>query len=217
MLNLIKKEFALCLHPTSFIFLSFALLCFVPNYPYEVVFFFSGLSVFFYSMNARETGDLIFTAGLPVSKSDVPKAKILTVALFQVVLTVLVGLIGEIKCLIMPGDVINQAGISANLSLVGNGALILSLFNLTYFSMYFKNPDKIGISFLIASALVFVLIIVFIVLRHTTVLYGELLNGLNSENTLLKLGYMLICLCVYAVATICSIKISVNEFAKIDL
>ena len=41
MLNLIKKEIALCLHPTAFIFLAFAALVFVPNYPYEVIFFFS--------------------------------------------------------------------------------------------------------------------------------------------------------------------------------
>ena len=33
MLNLIKKEIALCMHPTAFIFLFFAVLVFVPNYP----------------------------------------------------------------------------------------------------------------------------------------------------------------------------------------
>ena len=45
MLNLIKKEIALCMHPTAFIFLFFAVLVFMPNYPYEVIFFFSCLSV----------------------------------------------------------------------------------------------------------------------------------------------------------------------------
>ena len=40
MLNLIKKEIALCMHPTAFIFLFFAVLVFVPNYPYEVIFLF---------------------------------------------------------------------------------------------------------------------------------------------------------------------------------
>lgn len=39
MLNLIKKEIALCMHPTAFIFLFLAVLVFVPNYPYEVIFF----------------------------------------------------------------------------------------------------------------------------------------------------------------------------------
>ena len=68
MLNLIKKEIALCLHPTAFIFLAFAALVFVPNYPYEVIFFFSCLSVFFCCMMTRENGDIAFSCALPVKK-----------------------------------------------------------------------------------------------------------------------------------------------------
>ena len=56
MLNLIKKEIALCMHPTAFIFLFFAVLVFMPNYPYEVIFFFSCLSIFFSCMMTRENG-----------------------------------------------------------------------------------------------------------------------------------------------------------------
>ncbi len=77
MLNLIKKEIALCLHPTAFIFLSFAALVFVPNYPYEVIFFFSCLSVFFCCMMTRENGDISFSCALPVKKEHIPLAKIL--------------------------------------------------------------------------------------------------------------------------------------------
>ena len=51
---LLKKEFLLCLHPTCFIFLAFAAFVFLPNYPYEVMFFFSGLSVFFVCLTARQ-------------------------------------------------------------------------------------------------------------------------------------------------------------------
>ena len=69
MLNLIKKEIALCLHPTAFIFRAFAALVFVPNYPYEVIFFFSCLSVFFCCMMTRENGDIAFSCALPVKRS----------------------------------------------------------------------------------------------------------------------------------------------------
>lgn len=68
MLNLIKKEIALCMHPTAFIFLFFAVLVFVPNYPYEVIFFFSCLSIFFSCMMTRENGDIAFSCALPVKK-----------------------------------------------------------------------------------------------------------------------------------------------------
>ena len=75
MLNLIRKELALCMHPTAFIFLSFAVLVFVPNYPYEVIFFFSCLSVFFCCMMGRENGDIAFSCALPVKKEHIPIAK----------------------------------------------------------------------------------------------------------------------------------------------
>lgn len=68
MLNLIKKELHLCLHPTAFIFILFAGLVFVPNYPYEVIFFFSCLSVFFCCLQTRENGDIAFSCALPVKK-----------------------------------------------------------------------------------------------------------------------------------------------------
>ena len=47
MLNLIRKELALCMHPTAFIFIIYAALVFVPNYPYEVNYIFSCLSEYF--------------------------------------------------------------------------------------------------------------------------------------------------------------------------
>ena len=74
MLNLIKKEIALCMHPTAFIFLFFAVLVFVPTYPYEVIFFFSCLSIFFCCMMTRENGDIAFSCALPVKKEHIPFA-----------------------------------------------------------------------------------------------------------------------------------------------
>ena len=79
MFDLVKKELSLCMHPTAFIFLSFAVLVFVPNYPYEVIFFFSCLSVFFCCMMARENGDIAFSCALPVKKEHIPLAKMLVV------------------------------------------------------------------------------------------------------------------------------------------
>ena len=46
MITLLKKEFSLSLHPTSFFYPLFAAFVFIPDYPYEVAFFFCTLSVF---------------------------------------------------------------------------------------------------------------------------------------------------------------------------
>ena len=218
MFDLVKKELSLCMHPTAFIFLSFAVLVFVPNYPYEFIFFFSCLSVFFCCMMARENGDIAFSCALPVKKEHIPLAKMLVVIGLQCAILLLVGVMGAIKGAVLPAEqYINQAGISANIVLVGNGAILLGIFNLIFFPRYFKKPDKIGVPFVIGAIVVFLLIGVFIVLRWTTPLYSITLNGLNSENTGAKIAAFAISVAVYVVLSAVSCKLSMNNFRKIDV
>ena len=217
MLNLIKKEIALCLHPTAFIFLAFAALVFVPNYPYEVIFFFSCLSVFFCCMMTRENGDIAFSCALPVKKEHIPLAKILVTIGLQCIILLLVGIIGAVKGAVLPTEqYVNQAGISANLALVGNGAILLGVFNLIFFPRYFKSPDKIGVPFVIGAIVVFLLIGVFIVLRWVTPLYSITLNGLNSVNTGAKAAALIIGMAIYAIMSTISCKLSMRRFQKYD-
>ena len=218
MLNLIKKEIALCMHPTAFIFLFFAGLVFVPSYPYEVIFFFSCLSVFFGCMMTRENGDISFTCTLPVKKEHIPLAKMSVVFGLQCIILLLVGVIGAIKGAVLPAEqYVNQAGISANIVLVGNGAILLGTFNLIFFPCYFKKPDKIGVPFVIGAIVIFLLIGVFIVLRWVTPLYSTTLNGLNSENTGAKLAALAIGIVIYAVLSAVSCKLSMKNFQRVDL
>ena len=218
MLNLIKKEIALCMHPTAFIFLFFAVLVFMPNYPYEVIFFFSCLSIFFCCMMTRENGDIAFSCALPVKKEHIPFAKMLVVFGLQCIILFLVGVIGAIKGAVLPAEqYVNQAGISANLVLVGNGAILLGIFNLIFFPCYFKNPDKIGVPFVIGAIVVFFVIGIFIVLRWVTPLYSTTLNGLNSENTGAKSVALAIGIVIYAVLSAVSCKLSMKNFQRVDL
>ena len=218
MLNLIKKEIALCMHPTAFIFLFFAVLVFVPNYPYEVIFFFSCLSIFFCCMMTRENGDIAFSCALPVKKEHIPFAKMLVVFGLQCIILFLVGVIGAIKGAVLPAEqYVNHAGISANLVLVGNGAILLGTFNLIFFPCYFKTPDKIGVPFVIGAIVVFFVIGIFIVLRWVTPLYSTNLNGLNSENTGAKSVALAIGIVIYAVLSAVSCKLSMKNFQRVDL
>ena len=217
MLNLIKKEIALCMHPTAFIFLFFAVLVFVPNYPYEVIFFFSCLSVFFCCMMTRENGDIAFSCALPVKKEHIPLAKILVVFGLQGIILLLVGIFGAVKGVVLPAEqYVNQAGISANLALVGNGAVLLGVFNLIFFPRYFKAPDKIGVPFVIGAIAVFLLIGIFIVLRWATPLYSVTLNGLNSVNTGAKAAALITGVVIYIIMSAISCKLSMGHFQRYD-
>ena len=218
MLKLIKKEFMLCVHPTSFIFLAFALLVFVPNYPYEVIFFFSALSTYFYCLNARENRDLAFTCALPVKKEYVPLARIMTVVIFQCAQIILVLILSLIKQTVMPAEMLmNGAGISANIALVGNGAVLSGVFNLIFFSMHYKNPDKTGFPFVVSAVAMFLLIAVLIVLRWTTTLFSEILNGTDSDYILAKICAFIIGLTVYAVFTFFACRNSMKYIQSVDV
>ena len=217
MLNLIKKEIALCMHPTAFIFLFFAVLVFVPNYPYEVIFFFSCLSVFFCCMMGRENGDIAFSCALPVKKEHIPIAKMVVVFGLQGIILLFVGIAGAVKGAVLPAEqYVNQAGISANLALVGNGAVLLGVFNLIFFPRYFRSPDKIGVPFVIGAVIVFLLIGVFIALRWATPLYSVTLNGLNSVNSGAKASALIIGMAIYTIMSAISCKLSMKHFQRHD-
>lgn len=69
MKNLIYKEIKLALHPTAPLFLLLSTLLLIPNYPYEVVFFYTCLAVFFHCLSGRENHDIEYSLLLPIQKN----------------------------------------------------------------------------------------------------------------------------------------------------
>lgn len=218
MFKLLKKEFALCLHPTSIPFLLFSLFVFIPNYPYEVMFFFSGLSVFFVCLTGRENGDLAFSCGLPVRKQEIALARMLLCGLFQIALLILAGVFTAVKELCFPPEAqINLAGSTANLAFLGNGALLLGVFNLIFFPWYFKNPVKVGVPFIVAAAVQFVIIAVLIVLRFTAPLFSETLAAVDPLFMGAKAAAFTIGFLGYIGGTAFSAYLSARIFVRTDL
>ena len=76
LVKLLKKEWALCMHPAAWIMLGLAVLILIPNYPYAVSFFYMTLGIFFISMSVRENHDVTFTLTLPVEKRAIVTARI---------------------------------------------------------------------------------------------------------------------------------------------
>ena len=217
MLKMLKKEFALCLHPTAILFLFMAFMVFIPNYPYEVIFFFSGLSIFFICLTARENGDLAFSCLLPVKKSLVPLARILMAVILQSTLLVITAVALTVKQLVLPADMqINLAGNMANIAFLGFGAIVCGVFNVVFFPLHFKKPDKVGIPFVVASAAVFVLIGILIVLRWTVPFFSETICTVDPTNIVSKIIVLVVGLCIYALMTVCAALVSVKRFEKVD-
>lgn len=216
--KLIRKEFQLSTHLTMYLFLLMPLLVFVPNYPYEMAFFFSMLSIFFYSIKAREDKDLAFSCLLPVKKSQVALAKMFTAFIFQagmIVMTVICMLIKEFT--FSDAAFMNYAGLSANMVMLGNGIFLLGIFNMIFFCWYFSDVDKVGLPFGIATIVIFVFIALVIVLIYTTNLYGTILNGKDSTYTWQKLLAFALYSLVGIGLSAASACIAPKIFAKQDL
>lgn len=216
--KLIGKEFSLCLHPTAIVFLFFSAFVFIPNYPYEMMFFFSGLSVFFICLTARENGDAAFSCTLPVRKEQIALARMFMCAILQVAMLVCAGITTAVKELLFPaGMQVNMAGISANTAFLGFGAVLLGVFNLVFFPAYYKNPARVGVPFVIASSAEFALIFLLIAFRFTVPFFRDTLNTPDPANMGVKTAVLIAGLAVYLGLTALSCTISAKRFSKTDL
>ncbi len=216
--KLIKKEFALSAHPTNYLFLAFCLFVLIPNYPYEVAFFFSGLGTFFVCLTARENGDLYYTCALPVKKGDVALARVLFCMIFQCALLLLTGIAVLVKEVCFPPEMqINLAGSCANLALLGHGGVLLGTFNLIFFPLYFRNPVKVGRPFVLASAVQFVAIAALCALRFTAPVYSDLLVAPDPANMAAKAAVFSAGIVVYAACSAAACVLSQRRFEATDL
>lgn len=215
MKKLLKKEFMLALHPTSIIFLFFAVFVFIPNYIYEAMFFFSCLSIFFICLTSRENKDIYFTATLPVEKKKIALARIFVAIILQLTQLVLVSvfIILKTKFINLP----NIAGLEANMAFIGVGFIILGAFNLIFFPLYFKNPNKVGVPFIITSIVIF-----FIVCLNTILVNAVpfIANNIDIPDTVFSLSKLFILIggmIIYILFNIITCILSVKIFKKTDL
>ncbi len=214
MKQLFKKELSLCLHPAAVIFIFMGAFVCIPNYPYEVMFFFSGLGAFFICLTARENGDLAFSCTLPVKKEYVAYARMLLCVCLQALQLAFALCCILIKTYLFPMP--NYAGMDANLALLGLGFCMLGTFNLLFFSAYYKNPNRVGVPFLTASIALFLFVVADIVLSYTVPFY-MLLDTVGFEYLGAKLAVLFIGLFVYVGLTAWAFVLAGKRLKAFDL
>ena len=214
-MKLLKKEFKLCLHPTGPLFLMLCTMILIPNYPYAVSFFYVTLGVFFICLTGRENHDAAFTAALPVTRKQIVQGRILMVCCLEMLDLLAVGLMLWVKSLI--GYTPNQAGMDANIALLGEGFIVFGLFNLIFFPNWYKNINKVGVPFLLASAAVFVYIVLAIVSTYAIPFVRDCLDTQDPAFLKEKLLFIAAALLLFLCAMWLSMKASVKRFERVDL
>lgn len=215
MRNLLRKEMLLAMHPTVPIMLCLSVMVLIPNYPYTVIFFYTSLAVFFTCLTGRENNDIVYSLMLPVAKKDIVKARMGFTVIQEMIQILLILPFLPLSERLNPNG--NLAGTDASLALLGLGFLVYGCFNYVFFVSYYKNVNKVGRSFVIASVAVFVLVALDVVCSYGLPVYAEYIDTPGRDYLSYKIGVLLGGLVLFFILTLLAYRKSVKEFLKRDL
>ena len=215
MKSLLKKEFTLSMHPTGILFLGLSAMLLIPNYPYLVSFFYTGLAVFFICLNGRENGDIPFMMLLPVAKRDLVRARFMTVVALQIAQIILSAPFAVLRQKIMPEG--NAAGMDANIALLGMAFVLYGIFNIVFLTGYYKDVSKVGVPFVLSSMAVFVWVGIVEACTFIVPFFKEKLDTPDTLFLTEKLMVLFVGVIVYVLLTFFAFKRSVCLFEKQDL
>jgi hypothetical protein len=215
MSNLLRKEFKLAVHPTSFIFLLLAPMLLIPNYPYYVAFFYQTLGVFFTFMNGNTTNDVTFTTLLPVRKRDAVKARVITVVVCELLQIVVSIPFAFLRNTLIP--VPNAAGMEANAALFGLSLVMLGLFNLVFLPGFYKTAYKTGGPYVWACAAMSVFVILAELVIQLTPALKTALDTVNPAYLPQQMSVLAAGVVLFGILTALASKLSIERFEKLDL
>ena len=227
---LLNKEFKLCLHPATFIYIALVLMLLIPNYPYLVSCFFVCNAIFFCFQQARENGDPMYTAMLPVSKTQAVRARCLFVVIIQAIDLVLMAGLCLFALVAMPEH--NAGGTDHSLSLLAFALVLFAVFNLTYLPSFYKTGYKAGSAFLKSAAGVWVWLILseglmiasnavmesgadiafFRFIHENIDCIPKTAKAWTAQTILFGAGLL-----IYVIGTLLACRISENRYNKVDV
>lgn len=211
MKQLLVKELSLALHPTLPIMTLLAGMVLIPNYPYTVIFFYMELALYFACLLGRENGDVLYSVLLPVTRDDVVRARMLFAVLWQLLQLTLTGLLSPLHA----GA--NLAGMDANLALLGEGFLCFGVFNAVFFPSYYKNVDRVGVSFVKATIVHFLLVACDVISTYAVPFVRDVLDTPGTQFLRQKLLFFAVSAVLYAVLTLWACSVSQKRFEALDL
>lgn len=214
MMKLLYKELKLSLHETTYVFMLLSTMLLIPNYPYYVIFFYTCLGIFFICLTGRENRDIYYMLNLPIKKSDIVKARFMTVIIIEVIQVII-----SIPFLILRNKLIegpNSAGMDANVALIGFVFIMYSVFNIIFLNNYYKDTDKVGKSFLYGCTGVMTFIALAEASVHAIPFMKNYIDTKDPNFLGMKLIILIIGILVYVTTIRLTYKKSVANFMKSD-
>ncbi len=214
-MKLLIKEWKLCMHPAAYFMLLCAALILVPGYPYGVTCFYMALAIFFICLSARENHDASFTLMLPVSRADAVRGRILFCALLEAADLLLIILFILLKNAL--GSMRNPAGLDAGLALVGECLILYTLFDLIFFPVYYKDINKPGKAFVLASSAMFLWIVLEVIGTYAIPFFRDVLDQPDPQYLSDKALFTFGALALFIAGNAWNIRICTGRFEAQDL
>lgn len=211
MKQLLFKEFKLAVHPTNYIFLACGALLLIPTWPYYVAFFYTTLALFFIFLTGRENNDVLFSALLPVKKSDIVRARCAVFAIFEVASVVLSLPFVALRRIIIPEP---SYLTDCNVAFFGLVFVMYALFNAIFIPHFYRTAHKIN--YVVPCIAIFVFILIAEALVFFPVI-GPYLDAVSPSGMLAQLPVLIGGIAVFALGMLLTCRKAIANFEKVDL
>ncbi len=213
MITLLYKEMRLAAHPSSIVFAFLGCLVLVPSYPYSVIFMFGCLAPYITILNARETNDSWYTAVLPVTKRESVLGKCLMVIFFQIFQLLFSIPFTFLRNVLNIAN--NPLGLDPTIAWYGLGLIVYAVFDLTFFTTFYKNGYKVGTSFILAAIPMVLLMTAVETTAHLPSLAW--MDSNQSGHLLMQLPILVVGIICYGSLITLTYRISAKRFEKVNL
>ncbi|GLX68200.1 ABC-2 transporter permease [Paenibacillus glycanilyticus] len=217
MFNLILKDFKIGV-PRFFLILPVltGALMLIPGWIYMVVlFYFCWITIPNMLAGVRTQNDLMFTALLPVTKSDIVKAKVSVIVILELLHIVFAIIFGMINLSLYP-DVVNYF-FAPHMGFWGLCFVMLGIFNIFLLSLYYKTAYKYGVATAVAigGAMLFAVLTQWIALQNSYV--HDIFYGTGIDDTVVQLSILIAGILIFIALTVIGYRMANQRFLKVEI
>ena len=214
---LLRKEMRLSAQVLAYLFIGFAFMTLIPGYPILCGVFFMTLGLFQSFQSAREANDIVFSALLPVPKTDVVKGKFIFTLFIELCGLAIMTILVLVRMTVWSNATVytNNKLMNANFVFLAFAFFIFGLFNMIFLGGFFKTAYKLGKYFVIHIVVTFFVISIAEALHFIPGL--EAINAFGFDSIGLQATALVVGVLLFVGLTLISHKKSCKNFEKIDL
>ena len=215
MKKLLYKEFSIGIPKAVWLFALMPAMLIIPHYPYAVPMAYVMLAVFIAFNFSAINRDHIFTAALPVKRSEIVLSKALSLVSLQIV-TLAAAIPFALVSLYAVNTTGNLVGMDANVAFFGFTLTEYAVFNIIFLPVYFRTGYKTGLPVFL-GLLGYIAISSILEISVAVIPALGVLDSLSPSGLIYRLTAFAAGLILYAAAFFTAVKLAVKTFEKVNL